>query len=226
MTRVIDTPFKSIALPITTLTHEMEPYVITHSQNDSESDSEYETDSDSDRSELLSSNLGVRYKTLKLTGQDRLDDYTIAQEYERVRNKYFTPEITKHTLSVVLDSDSNSTICHLASFGLILDRVIGFKFVKGFAVHTITQSEINASAPSIDLVIPEIPYLACTKNVARQHLIHRIPVQTTDTCMFENSYTRPDIFFTPIKLMTFTIEHTNITDGHVDFEITTLDRTE
>jgi hypothetical protein len=79
----------------------MEGYVFSTVQPDSnsESGSEYETDSSE---ELLSSNVGVQYKALTITDEERLEDYTKAKTYERVRNKYFTkPTITKF---IVVDS--------------------------------------------------------------------------------------------------------------------------
>jgi len=78
----------------------MEGSALLHVQKStSSSDSEYETDSSD---ELLSSNIGVQYQSLKITDQDRLEDYTKAKSYEDFRNKYFTrPTITKF---LVVDS--------------------------------------------------------------------------------------------------------------------------
>ena len=197
----------------------MEGYVFSTVQPDSDSGSgsEYDTDSSD---ELLSSNVGVQYKALTITDEERLEDYTKAKTYERVRNKYFTPEITKHSVSVVLSS--GSTTRDLTIFGIDLDRVIGFKIVKAFLTHS--QSITDGS--SVDIIIPEIPYVSCVKNAECEHLIQRLSIYTSSAFYYENKNLFRDIYFTPIKLSSLTITHEHGTGGNLEFEITVLNRTE
>ena len=104
----------------------MEGSVLLHSipRNESESSDEYQSDSDASDSsgELLSSNVGVQYKAIKVTSDQRFEDYTKALDYETMRNKYFTPEITKHSLSIEISG--TKTITDLTVFGIPLDNVI------------------------------------------------------------------------------------------------------
>ena len=199
----------------------MEGYVFSSVQADSDSGSgsEYETDSSE---ELLTSNVGVQYKALTITDEDRLVDYTKAKTYERVRNKYFTPEITRHSVSVII-TGSPITVT-LSDFGIDLDRVIGFKLVKGFFVG------VGADADPIDVISTDIPYLACVKNEQCKHLIQRVSHSSGATTQYyENQNLFHNIHFTPLKLSTIIIEldaTTEPTGGDMEFEITVLNRTE
>jgi len=194
----------------------MEGYTFSTVQPDSESDSgsEYETDSSD---ELLSSNIGVQYKAIKITDQVRLEDNTKAMAYEQVRNKYFTPEITKHSLSVQITGAS--MVIDLETFGIDIDRVIGFKLVKGYYTGITSNGKI-------DIVIPEIPYIACVKNDGNKHLIQRVSNYSSGTTQYyENPNTLHDIYFTPIKLSTLTITLDAATGGDMGFEVTVMNRT-
>ena len=200
----------------------MEGSVILNSYpNDpSESSDEYQSDSEASESsgELLSSNIGVQYKAIKVTSEQRLDDYSKASDYETVRNKYFTPEITKHSILIEI-SGGTKTITDLTVFGIPLDNVIGFKFVKAFMSHSQSYTGSN----HIDIIIDEIPYIACIKNSTNTHLIHRLPVYKEHNVYYENKNLFVNNYFTPIKLSTLNIVHTNVT-GHIEVEITVLNQ--
>ena len=191
----------------------------SHSCNESESSDEYQSDSDASDSsgELLSSNVGVQYKAIKVTSDQRFEDYTKALDYETMRNKYFTPEITKHSLSIEISG--TKTITDLTVFGIPLDNVIGFKFVKAFMSHSQSYTGSN----HIDIIIDEIPYIACIKNSTNTHLIHRLPVYKEHNVYYENKNLFVNNYFTPIKLSTLNIVHTNVT-GHIEVEITVLNQ--
>ena len=194
----------------------MEGSAILHVQNpESSSESEYDTDSSE---ELLSSNIGVQYQSIKITDQDRLEDYTKARSYEDFRNKYFTPQITKHSVSVKDLDTSESTTVTLNTFGIDLTNVIGCKLVKGFLKNSITVSD----ASHIDIIVPEIPYIACVKNAGRLHLLQRVSVYTTGAVYYENKHLFRDSYFTPINLSTLHISHEGATGGNLEFEITVL----
>ncbi len=192
-----------------------------HPDSDESDDGYYSDSADSEGSsvssgELISSNVGIHYKEIKITDQ-RLEDYTLAADYEKVRNKYFTPEITKHSVSVLLE-DGGPTSVTLTDYGFTIDRVIGFKLVKGYLTHAKTPS----AGEHIDIIIPEVPYIACVKNSTCSHLIQRLSAYTTGAFYYENKNLFRDIYFTPIKLSQLTITHAGCTGGNLEFEITTL----
>ena len=126
----------------------MEGHVLLNIHADPESsDDGYSSDSAdseglSDSSgELLSSNIGVSYKAIKIDGQ-RLEDYSLTADYEKVRNKYFTPEIIRHCLlcethnhkttitrnKFIVDF-TNSDVNHTSGYESF-ENVIGFRLIK------------------------------------------------------------------------------------------------
>lgn len=167
--------------------------------------------------ELLTSNVGVMYRYQGQ--QQRLMDERKAQEHIAFRNKYFTPEIMRHVIYVPITDTSGATV-HLKDFGVDLDRVIGFKFVKGFFSTSSPPSEIK-------ILIPEIPYIACKKNAEHKHIVEVISVYSAGHPQYyENKNLFRDIFFTPIKLSTlsisFDVSLASTTGAFMEFEITTL----
>lgn len=131
----------------------------SHAPEDEDSSSESHIDSDSElegsesSGELLSSNIGVNYKVHRVDST-RLLDHSRATEYETVRNKYFTPEITRHSLLVetqdrptknhfVVHFTKTSTGNHTSGYGAF-DNVIGFRLIKAAVPnrdHHITASD-------------------------------------------------------------------------------------
>ena len=190
--------------------------IIDPESTSSGSEGEYEG-SDSDISqELLTSNVGVMYQ---YQGQDeRLLDERRAREHIEFRNKYFTPEITRHNVYCVLAADDTSV--DLTKFGFDIDRVIGFKLVKGYLGISV--------GPSAIITIPEIPYIACKKNVDCKNIIDVVSIYSgSNPQYFENKNLFQDTFFNPIKLSTLNINISPSNTGSVDFlefEITTLNR--
>lgn len=167
--------------------------------------------------ELLTSNVGVMYRYQGQ--QQRLMDERKAQEHIEFRNKYFTPEIMRHVIYVPITDASPFTV-HLKDFGVDLDRVIGFKFVKGFLSST-------SPVKIIKILIPEIPYIACKKNAEHKHIVEVISVYSASSPQYyENKNLFRDIFFTPIKLSTLSISFdatlTGTAGAFMEFEITTL----
>jgi hypothetical protein len=203
----------------------MEGSVIHTIQPESDSDSDDSGDSYSS-DEILSSNVGVRYQPIPVTDDVRLLDQTRATHYERFRNTYFTPQITKHNILVDLDSgsgrsDVTTTTVDLHEFGFPLDQVIGFKYVKGLI-------EFAGAPTQIDIVIPEIPYIACRKNKGGAHIIERIAIYSSTPQYNENKHLFRDIYFTPLKLTTLHIEvsdYDSTTNSFLEFEVTVLNNT-
>ena len=144
-------------------------------RNESESSDEYQSDSDASDSsgELLSSNIGVQYKAIKVTSDQRFEDYSKASDYETVRNKYFTPEITKHSILVethnhnkeitnhnfVVDFTDHN-VNHTSGYEAF-DNVIGFRLIKAGVpnreYHITTENKtltfsFGGSNKTVDLV--------------------------------------------------------------------------
>lgn len=187
----------------------------TQYSEDSEhdSDSEYNSSEDDDIG-LLSSNIGVLYKNT-VDPSERLLDFTKSQEYQDSRNKYFTPEITKH---ICLETDTTIGPIDLTTFGFSIDRVIGFKIVKAIGNATADDKIFQ----SHDIIIDEIPYIACIKNKDNKHIVDSIAYQSSTHIYYENKNMFNNIYFTPIKLPTLTITTPDFTLTHLTFEITTL----
>jgi hypothetical protein len=199
------------------------------SEDSEESDDDgYNSDygtSDSDEGlDLLSSNIGVMYDHKGFRDpSERLLDFTKAQEYETSRNKYFTPEITKHSITVDMGTRTEfPSSVDLTEFGFPIDRVIGFKVVKAGFTTDATDTQY------VDIIINEVPYLACVKNQSNKNIVARCGTQSLSTYLyFENKNIFNNTYFTPIKLPTLTIEtesnaSTTITALFIEFEITIL----
>jgi len=198
----------------------MDNYVQTILSDDSESDSE-----SSDRSvEFMTSNVGVMYDYRG--SHERMLDEKTAQHYIDNRNKYFTPELLHHTLSVT-DVDASDKKVDLTKFGLDLRRVIGFKLVK--AVFQLSDANQGGY---IDIVSNEIPYIACIKNSEGKHLIQRVQMSTTNTFLYyENKHMYREIYFTPIELSVIHLtclssDNSPCENAHLEFEVTVLNTNE
>ena len=113
--------------------------------DDSSSDDEY--------SQLLSNNIGVLYNKFN-TGDDQFMNMESAEEFSSLRNKYFTPEISK--IRILVDSKNIiHTINHdTSNYEISLNQgesnnstsgfqnyknVIGFKLIKAILPNTLYQ---------------------------------------------------------------------------------------
>ena len=121
----------------------MDNTIISYEANSSSSE-EYDDSSDEDlNSRLLSNNIGIHYNNFNT--QNDFMNKGKPNEYESIRNKYFTPEISK--IRLLIDSKNiDHTLDHSTSnytiyfdgenvnnktngYG-ILNNVIGFKLIK------------------------------------------------------------------------------------------------
>jgi hypothetical protein len=192
--------------------------IIDPESTSSGSEGEYDG-SDSDISqELLTSNVGVMYE---YQGQDeRLLDQRRAQEHIEFRNKYFTPDITRHKVVIYSETDNyNPLNVNLCEFGFDIDRVIGFKLVKARIAH-------GGAGGNLEITIPEIPYITCKKNKDNKSIIEVVYSSDGDQ-YYENKDLYRDVFFNPIKLSNLNISVTDQSSGALsfyEFEITTLNR--
>lgn len=176
--------------------------------------------------ELLSTNRGSNYEFIG--AQQRLLDERRAQEHIDFRNKYFTPPLSHHIITVAIsDSDPKPFPVILGNdsafnYGFSIDRVIGFKMLNAMVHHNASHGDY------IDITIPEIPYIACVKNAERAPLIQRLKIVSSSNFLYyENKYAFHNLYFTPIKLSTLTIDMKDVdgntpTHAYIDFEITTL----
>lgn len=316
--------------------------IVEESSSDSEGRYDPEDSSNSDISqELLTSNVGVMYQYVGQ--QDRLMDERRAQEHIEFRNKYFTPETSRHSILVethnhtvtienhnfvvhFVDSAHNST----GGYGEF-DNVIGFRMIKAgvphrdyhvteenksltfsfggsdktvtltpgsytltdFATHlqttmnshgdvsgitvsvdtttlkftfthsstaigfdftgatsnihrllgferalTVATTVTSTILPDfsnhyIDVVIDEIPIIACKRNARGRHVIDRIALYSSQGSLnyYENKQLLHQNYFTPIKLSKLSIQlfddmenHYKAEQNHMffEFEVTVL----
>ena len=103
-------------------------------------------------------------------------------------------------------------------------------------VHSVTSDNVvQQSTQFVDLVIPEIPYIACKRNSIGKHLIDRIPLDCEQgSIMYYSSDINLENYFTPVNLNSLTIqlyEDTTDTlydcqnnDNSFEFELTILNK--
>ena len=121
-------------------------------------------------------------------------------------------------------------------------RLFGFKnniqseFDQINGIHTISsENVVQQNTQFVDLVIPEIPYIACKKNSIGKHLIDRIPLDCEQgSIMFYSSDINPNNYFLPINLKYINIQLYEDTtdllydcqnnDNSFEFEIIILNR--
>tara|TARA_B110000208_G_C11751534_1_gene423636 strand:+ start:844 stop:1818 length:975 start_codon:yes stop_codon:yes gene_type:complete len=102
--------------------------------------------------------------------------------------------------------------------------------------HTGKQA-VKLNTAFIDLVIPELPYVACKKNPTSKKIVERICITSdTDKYIFHTpEQTMHQHYFTPITLHRITIQlhdelknipHNSLDDNSFEFEIITLHNTD
>ena len=125
-------------------------------------------------------------------------------------------------------------------------KLFGFRNIDGSAsTEVISDFASDLFIHFVDLVIPEIPHIACKKNPTGKNLIERIPIYMTNTgsgspqsIIFFNSHPTElmsQIYFYPISLNKLTIElyddstdqlfQAENLDNSFEFEITILKNT-
>lgn len=214
--------------------------VTTIEESSSDSEGNYDPNDDSGDSdlsqELFQTNTGVLYT---YQGQnDRLMNERRAQESIDFRNKYFTPDVIRHILIVKPTTNSSWGEVDLegGSFGIDTKRVIGFKVMRA-------RLQKQNISDYIQIVIPDIPYIACKKNSGCVNIVDTVSTVTsaTNTIYYENKSQLHENHFSPIKLSKFTVNlrsydtHTqqyenDSTDydptSYIEFQITLLNRQE
>lgn len=115
-------------------------------------------------------------------------------------------------------------------------RLLGFNNTSHSGSSTYTSDNVvQQSTQFVDLVIPEIPYIACKRNSIGKHLIDRIPLDCEQgSIMYYSSDINLENYFTPINLNSLNIqlyEDTTDTpydcqnnDNSFEFELTILNK--
>ena len=185
-----------------------------------QTDSSDESDS-SDSSEegnLLTNNIGVLYngsdiKDERFMNMEKVEDYRIK------RNELFTPSIQKKFFTVKLNASSTSFSLK-DTIKLPTENIIGFKIIKSSFVGDNTNH-------FTDLIVPEIPEIACEKNEEGHSLIARIPLRKTNADFYTHQYLELsliDRYFYPISLDTLTFKLSVVLSGFVVIELTYLNK--
>ena len=115
-------------------------------------------------------------------------------------------------------------------------RLFGFNNTSHSGSSTYTSDNVvQQSTQFVDLVIPEIPYIACKRNSIGKHLIDRIPLDCEQgSIMYYSSDINLENYFTPININSLNIqlyEDTTDTlydcqnnDNSFEFELTILNK--
>jgi hypothetical protein len=115
-------------------------------------------------------------------------------------------------------------------------RLFGFNNTTYMGSSTYTSDNVvQQSTQFVDLVIPDIPYIACKRNSIGKHLIDRIPLDCPQgSIMYYSSDINLENYFTPINLNSLNIQlyedTTNLpyecqnNDNSFEFELTILNR--
>lgn len=147
----------------------------------------------------------------------------------------FVVESNTVTYKYKISSGSPFTI-EWASVDGYSHRLFGFnnKDIKNAASYD-SDNVVQQTNQFVDLVIPEIPYIACKRNSIGKNLIDRIPLDCPQGSImhYSNNY-NPVNYFTPINLNSLTIQLYEDTtdkyyrcqnnDNSFEFELTILNR--
>ena len=128
----------------------VKPYI----EEDSES-SEYE---DSSEEEILSSNIGIQYKKQDLKNVKLMDEGK-AEDYEEIRNKYFTPELRK--VNILIDSKN---IVHEVNTHNTSDYTVYFDNADKNSTGGFEQYRNVIGFRLIKAIVPNIIYQVTNKN--------------------------------------------------------------
>lgn len=115
-------------------------------------------------------------------------------------------------------------------------RLFGFNnTIYANSIEHTSENVVQQSNQFVDLVIPEIPYIACKRNSIGKNLIDRIPLDCPQgSIMYYSSDINLENYFTPINLNSLNIQLYEDTtdlpyecqnnDNSFEFELTILNR--
>jgi hypothetical protein len=190
-------------------------------------ESESESSNESSEEEILSGNLGIQYGKNDLKNV-KLMDGTNANDYEELRNRFFTSHLQK--VRILVDQTSGGSGYSTASinlqdeYGIECKNVIGFRLLR-YSVKR-KNATLNPTTPFADLTIPEIPHKACKITKGGGHIIYRMTLLNNNTSYYTDEINDEleIYYFNPINLQTITM---NLPDDALlyftfEFEITML----
>lgn len=193
----------------------MDNTVIPYSVETDSSDESDDSDS-SNEGNLLSNNLGVLNNKFE-TKNVRFMNMEKVEDYQKNRNKLFTPETYVRIITV--DNNFTDTFSLKEDLNCKNNDIIGFKILKSNVFHTEITKHYS------DLVINEIPDIGCDKNESGNSIITRIPL-FLDTTYHYHSFLELSLinrYFYPRKIDKLTLSFLNENlKGSFTFEITYL----
>lgn len=196
----------------------MDNAIIPYEDDEHSSEEELSDSSDDDQhSHLLSNNMGVHFN--KFSTDQSFMNMENPKEYAEKRNRLFTPEITKRIFTVKLNA--LQTIKSLEDhIKLPTKNIIGFKILKS----SFTQAA--AALPLfLDLSVPEIPEIACSKNEDGKTIVARIPLSNTASAHYTHSFLELsliDRYFFPQPLNNLTFDLSSALTGFIVIELSYL----
>lgn len=158
-----------------------------------------------------------------------ISSISISAEYKEDISKY---EFTNGSLSPITLNFRGSYLLHKS----LIYELLGFKntdisIIESSSTLTSPLSS-NISIPYVDVVIPEIPYIACKQNTIGNHIIERININQERGTMivFEKLNLYEQNYFYPIVLDKLTIKlfqkhnipYEHDINNNYELEITTL----
>ena len=170
--------------------------------------------------------------------------YTFKELGDHLQDRINTPPngltgfvVDSNTLTYKYNISSGSSFTiEWASVEGYSHRLFGFNNEnKSTASSHDSDNVVQQSNQFVDLVIPEIPYIACKRNSIGKHLIDRIPLDCPQGAIMHYSNDHnPVNYFTPINLNSLTIQLYEDTtdkkyrcqnnDNSFEFELTILNR--
>tara|TARA_B100000575_G_C23119124_1_gene647391 strand:- start:1391 stop:1993 length:603 start_codon:yes stop_codon:yes gene_type:complete len=183
-----------------------------------ETDSSEESDSSDSSNEgnLLSNNLGVLNQKFEIKDERFLNQEKV-EDYQKIRNQLFTPEIRKRYFTVKLNASSTSFSLK-NTIKLPTNNIIGLKMIKSNFVGDGTNHYT-------DLSIPEIPDIACDRNDTGQKIFSRIPLRKLTSDFYTHQYLELsliDRYFYPMSLDNLTFQLQPVVSGFVVIEVAYL----
>lgn len=146
-------------------------------------------------------------------------NYTKVDEYLKNRNTLFTKDIEQIDLEVA----NNSSISNSSEFTYDFGSLNKYKNIIGIElIDTIIHFANATSAPQvINIIIDDIPYIACIQNNKGKHLIKKIPADT-GTNIFQSGIEAGMLnrYFFPITLNNLVIRFEDILGASLELNIT------
>ena len=181
-------------------------------------ESESESSNESSEEEIMSGNLGIQYENNDLKNV-KLMDGTKADDYESLRNRFFTSHLQKVRILVNDNSDASTKIINLQNnYGIECNNVIGFRLLR----YSVKRA--GGGNNFADLTIPEIPHKACKIISGPKYIIYRMTLLTEiDGYYTDEINDEVEVYyFNPINLNIITLELSEVLSFTFEFEITML----